>query len=247
MMWLWTCVAESPTFKQWIALELTGDNRRMLYIPKGCAHGFQTLEDNTEVFYQMSEFYHPESACGVRWNDPALRNSMAVWSSSDPFGAGPSLARLPGMTRRETDRVNAHFEKSAIDQAEMGREMHAFIGQMYPLCRSITGAGFRETLSMVNRHIPIEIHEVPTGTPVFDWTVPKEWNIRDAYVKNRAGERVIDFRKSNLHVVSYSVPIKNHPAAVGIERASLHPPGASGLDSLQNKLLPGNLGILSES
>ena len=63
---------ESPTFTQWIALELTGDNGRMLYVPKGCAHGFQTLENNTEVFYQMSEFYHPESARGVRWNDPAF-------------------------------------------------------------------------------------------------------------------------------------------------------------------------------
>jgi aminopeptidase-like protein len=61
---------------------------------------------------------------------------------------------------------------------------------------------------MVSRYIPLEIHEVPTGTPVFDWTVPKEWNIRDAYVKNSAGERVIDFRKSNLHVVSYSMPIR---------------------------------------
>lgn len=61
---------QSPTFKQWFSLELTGDNRRMLYIPKGCAHGFQTLEDNTEVFYQMSEFHHPEFACGIRWNDP---------------------------------------------------------------------------------------------------------------------------------------------------------------------------------
>jgi aminopeptidase-like protein len=108
----------------------------------------------------------------------------------------------------ETDRVNNDFGKSSIDQEEIGREMHAFIGQMYPLCRSITGAGFRETLSMISNHIPLEIHYVPTGTPVFDWTVPKEWNIRDAYVKNMAGERVIDFRKSNLHVVSYSVPIK---------------------------------------
>lgn len=63
---------ESPTFTQWIALELTGDNGRMLYVPKGCAHGFQTLEDDTEVFYQMSEFYHAESARGVRWNDPAF-------------------------------------------------------------------------------------------------------------------------------------------------------------------------------
>jgi dTDP-4-dehydrorhamnose 3,5-epimerase len=63
---------ESPTFKQWLAAELTGDNRRMLYIPKGCAHGFLTLENNTEIFYQMSEFYHSESGRGVRWNDPAF-------------------------------------------------------------------------------------------------------------------------------------------------------------------------------
>ena len=108
----------------------------------------------------------------------------------------------------ETERVDIDFGGGSIDRKEMGERMHAFIGEMYPLCRSITGAGFRETLAMVGRHIPLEIHEVPTGTPVFDWTVPKEWNIRDAYVKNRARERVIDFRKSNLHVVSYSAPVK---------------------------------------
>ena len=64
---------ESPTFKQWMAVELTGENRRMLYIPEGMAHGFQTLEDKTEVFYQMSEFYYPELARGVRWDDTAFR------------------------------------------------------------------------------------------------------------------------------------------------------------------------------
>jgi dTDP-4-dehydrorhamnose 3,5-epimerase len=64
---------ESPTFKQWVAVELTAENRKMLYIPEGMAHGFQTLVDNTEVFYQMSEFYHPESATGVRWDDPIFR------------------------------------------------------------------------------------------------------------------------------------------------------------------------------
>jgi len=63
---------DSATFKQWIAVELTAENRRMLYIPEGFAHGFQTLKDEAEVFYQMSEFYHPESAKGVRWNDPAF-------------------------------------------------------------------------------------------------------------------------------------------------------------------------------
>jgi dTDP-4-dehydrorhamnose 3,5-epimerase len=63
---------DSPTFKQWVAVELRTDNYRMLFIPEGFAHGFQTLEDDTEVFYQMSEFYTPEYARGVRWNDPAF-------------------------------------------------------------------------------------------------------------------------------------------------------------------------------
>lgn len=73
---------DSPTFKQWLAMELTEENRRMLYIPEGLAHGFQTLEDNTEVFYQMSEFYHSECAKGVRWDDPALG---IEWPLSQPI------------------------------------------------------------------------------------------------------------------------------------------------------------------
>jgi aminopeptidase-like protein len=86
--------------------------------------------------------------------------------------------------------------------------MHRLIAELYPICRSITGEGVRQTLKILQRQIPLEIHEVPSGTPVFDWTVPKEWNIRDAYIKNAKGERVVDFRESNLHVVSYSKPIK---------------------------------------
>lgn len=86
-------------------------------------------------------------------------------------------------------------------------EMYTLIEQLYPICRSITGEGVRETLKIIKEHIPIEIHEVPTGTKVFDWTVPKEWNIQDAYVKDKNGKRVIDFRKTNLHVLGYSIPI----------------------------------------
>ena len=88
-----------------------------------------------------------------------------------------------------------------------GLWMYQFIEELYPICRSITGEGVRETLRRVAHHVPIDIQEVPTGTRAFDWTVPKEWNIRDAYIKNRSGERVVDFRKSNLHVLNYSVPI----------------------------------------
>lgn len=88
-----------------------------------------------------------------------------------------------------------------------GEEMHALVERLYPICRSITGDGVRRTLEIVGEHLPLDVHEVPTGTPVLDWTVPKEWNIRDAYVKDPSGERVIDFRRLNLHVVGYSVPV----------------------------------------
>jgi aminopeptidase-like protein len=95
-----------------------------------------------------------------------------------------------------------------VDQPDIGREMYRLITELYPICRSITGNGVRETLRIIARHIPVEIHNVPSGTQVFDWTVPREWNITDAYVKSSRGERVIDFQVSNLHVVNYSVPIK---------------------------------------
>jgi aminopeptidase-like protein len=88
-----------------------------------------------------------------------------------------------------------------------GEEMHALVERLYPICRSITGDGVRRTLEIVGEHLPLTVTEVPTGTEVLDWTVPKEWNIRDAYVKDPSGRRVIDFRESNLHVVGYSVPV----------------------------------------
>jgi aminopeptidase-like protein len=95
----------------------------------------------------------------------------------------------------------------ALDPEQAGKEMHALAAQLYPICRSITGAGVRETLKLLQERIPLAVHEVPTGTQVFDWTVPREWNIRDAYIKNSRGERIVDFRKCNLHVVSYSTPL----------------------------------------
>ena len=97
---------------------------------------------------------------------------------------------------------------AALNLETAGKEMYGLIGDLYPICRSITGNGFRETLRRIREQVPLEVHEVPTGARVYDWTVPPEWNIRDAWVKNAAGEKVIDFRKSNLHVVNYSVPIR---------------------------------------
>ncbi|MEU8320719.1 DUF4910 domain-containing protein [Nonomuraea sp. NPDC048881] len=89
-----------------------------------------------------------------------------------------------------------------------GPEMHDLVRRLYPLCRSITGDGLRRTLEIIGGSIPLEITEVPTGTQVLDWTIPREWNIRDAYVKDAAGNRVVDFRRSNLHVVGYSAPVE---------------------------------------
>jgi aminopeptidase-like protein len=99
---------------------------------------------------------------------------------------------------------------TAIDlqTADIGQQLYSFVSELYPICRSITGNGLRETLRRIGEKIPIDIHEVPTGTQVFDWVVPKEWNIRDAYIANSRGERVIDFRRSNLHVVNYSIPVR---------------------------------------
>jgi len=89
-----------------------------------------------------------------------------------------------------------------------GGEMHKFIAALYPICRSITGNGVRTTLEQIKRYIPLTVHEVPSGTRVFDWTVPKEWNITDAYIKNADGKKIVDFHRCNLHVVNYSVPVK---------------------------------------
>ncbi|MFB9929464.1 DUF4910 domain-containing protein [Amycolatopsis halotolerans] len=88
-----------------------------------------------------------------------------------------------------------------------GPEMHALVERLYPFCRSITGDGVRQTLAVIGEHLPLDRYEVPSGTEVLDWTVPAEWNIRDAFVADSSGRRVIDFRKSNLHVVGYSVPV----------------------------------------
>jgi aminopeptidase-like protein len=94
------------------------------------------------------------------------------------------------------------------DASEMARELFEMVSTLFPICRSITGDGVRKSLRQLQRWVPLTLQEVPTGTKVFDWVVPNEWNIDDAYVKNDLSQRVIDFRKSNLHVVNYSVPVR---------------------------------------
>jgi len=98
--------------------------------------------------------------------------------------------------------------KSSVGTAtDIGLSIHTLAARLFPICRSITGDGVRDTLAILGQQIDMVVHEVPTGTPVFDWVVPSEWNIRDAYIKDGSGRKRIDLAKSNLHVVSYSNPI----------------------------------------
>ena len=99
-----------------------------------------------------------------------------------------------------------------METKDCGQGMYRLAEAIFPLCRSITGDGARQTLKMLSDYVaqdgaPFTIHEVPSGTQVFDWTVPREWKVREAYIENERGERVIDMRENNLHVMGYSVPV----------------------------------------
>ena len=101
--------------------------------------------------------------------------------------------------------------------AEVAEASLALARELQPICRSITGDGLRETLRILRRELPLNIREVPSGTQVLDWTVPDEWNIRDAYIKNSKGERLVDFQKCALHVINYSVPVKATMTRIELE------------------------------
>jgi aminopeptidase-like protein len=103
--------------------------------------------------------------------------------------------------------MNLQKELDQRSMAEIGEELHRFAADLYPICRSVTGDGSRHTLATIRDHIPLQTFEVPTGTQVFDWTVPKEWNIRDAYIADSDGKRLVDFQQCNLHVLNYSTPV----------------------------------------
>jgi len=97
---------------------------------------------------------------------------------------------------------------SPAGEAPAGQRLYEFAAKLYPICRSITGAGVRQTLALIRARVPLVIHEVPSGTRVLDWEIPDEWNVEDASVTDPDGRRVIDFQAHNLHLVSYSEPVR---------------------------------------
>jgi aminopeptidase-like protein len=122
-------------------------------------------------------------------------------------------ARHGSDTWREADggavpQANCAADNVPFDRATVGDAMHALVTRLYPLCRSLTGPGVRETLAILGEKVPLAIREVASGTPAFDWTVPNEWRIRDAYISDASGRRVVDFQRCNLHVVNYSRPVR---------------------------------------
>ena len=100
-------------------------------------------------------------------------------------------------------RVDAQRPADAL-----GRDAYELMRRLFPLCRSLTGDGVRATFDALEQEIPIRRTEIPSGTRMFDWIVPDEWNVRDAYIAAADGARVVDFRRSSLHLVSYSEPVR---------------------------------------
>lgn len=96
---------------------------------------------------------------------------------------------------------------NAIDLDNVGPALHELMRELFPICRSLTGPGVRQSLRILQRYLPLTLHEVSSGTRAFDWTVPQEWIIRDAYILNASGRRIVDFSQNTLHVVGYSVPV----------------------------------------
>jgi len=117
-------------------------------------------------------------------------------------------AMAPLCSSQDPQIQSVHSAPAPFDGPDTGAWMHALASELFPICRSITGEGLRATLRRIQREIPITIHEVPSGTPVLDWTIPDEWNIRDAWICDSDGKRIVDFQMNNLHVVNYSIPVR---------------------------------------
>ena len=136
------------------------------------------------------------------------------------------------------------WDSFAVD--EIGEEIYDLLREIYPIHRSISGDGVRQTFDVLSELLPLDVTEVPTGTAVFDWTVPQEWNIRDAWIADSDGRRVVDFRNCNLHVLGYSVPMRTRLTLAELRANLFTHPTRARLDSVQNLVLQRALGLLHQ-
>ena len=134
---------------------------------------------------------------------------------------------------------------STVAEPEVvGRELHALMRELFPIPRSLTGDGVRATLGDPGRDIPLEVVELPTGTQVFDWTLPREWNVREAWVEGPDGTRVIDVADSPLHLLGYSTPVDDDARSRRASRAPLHRSARPRRRALPHLVLVGAMGVL---
>src|SRR5882762_3983573 len=137
---------------------------------------------------------------------PQARNQLAAASHLN-LRSGPKLDAI-GIEKFGIMRPTLRDVLAKLDTNGEGRQSYSLIEKLYPICRSITGDGVRQSLRLLQDTVRMEVREVPTGTHVFDWTGPNEWNICDGYIKYSAGRRVVDFQRCNLHVLNYSAPVR---------------------------------------
>src|SRR5574342_839316 len=128
------------------------------------------------------------------------------------------ISTRSGDGRREGAAEALRRAIEGLDPQQLGAEMHAAVRELYPICRSITGDGLRRSLGILRRIAPLALHEVPTGTAVFDWVVPREWNLRAARLVGPDGELIADADLLNLHVLNYSAPFRGKVALEELEK-----------------------------
>ena len=197
-----TCELTWNTFRDHLILEYE--------VPKydgdmSAPNAFVPLEDHLrrqKIDHLLEHFGSQTANAGsARSSSPAC-SACAAWSATRRV---PTPRRSSAARRCWRDAGAARSERRPDS---VGRDAFELMERLFPLCRSLTGSGVRATFDVLGDEIPIERTEIPSGTGIFDWIVPDEWNVRDAYILAPDGTRVVDLRDSNLHVVSYSEPVR---------------------------------------
>ena len=229
-----------------VAVELDEENRRALFVPAGLAHGFLTLVDGTEVFYQMDTVARSGRGRGARWDDPAFAIEWpappAVISDRDRTYPDFVPERQPWGARHGRERAGANGRPAGARCGHV--RAHGATSSRSAAASPVPGCATRSTGSA--RSCRSSSPRCRPGRQAFDWTVPKEWNVRDAWVADARGRRVIDFQQSNLHVVNYSAPVRRRLTLDEL-RPHLHTlPEHPTLGAVPHVLLRRELGLLPQ-